>query len=84
LAKFGLANPTFRPTLAHLVAELKRDPKQFPKKSGKLANARAASLRYRGRESWRAVFRLDEANRTVFVMSLGPHDDAYADAERRM
>jgi mRNA-degrading endonuclease RelE of RelBE toxin-antitoxin system len=84
MAMFGLANPAFRPTLAHLVAELQRDPKQFPKKSGKLANARAASLRYRGRESWRAVFRLDEAKRVVFVMSLGPHDAAYAAAERRM
>lgn len=83
MAKLGLANPAFRPKLAHLVAELKRDPKQFPKKSGKLANARAASLRYRGRESWRAVFRLDEAERSVYVMSLAPHDDAYDAAKRR-
>jgi mRNA-degrading endonuclease RelE of RelBE toxin-antitoxin system len=84
LAKFGLANPAFRPTLAALVASLKRDPKRYPKKSGQLADARAASLRYRGRESWRAVFRVDEGERTVLVLSFGPHDDAYDAAKRRM
>ncbi len=84
MAKFGLTNPAFRPILAELVASLKHDPKQYPKKSGKLADARAASLRYRGRASWRAVFRLDEADRSVLVLSLGPHDDAYDAAKRRM
>ncbi len=62
---------------------LRRDPKVFPKKSGPLRAARAAKLRFRG-TAWRAVFTLDEATRTVTILSLGPHDRAYAEAERRL
>ncbi len=32
---------------------------------------------------WRAVFYLDERNRTVNVLAFGPHDSAYADAIAR-
>jgi hypothetical protein len=72
------------PTLRELVASLRRDPKQYPKKSGPLQNARAARVRFRGREAWRAVFVIDERMRGVNVLSLGPHDRAYEDAVRRL
>lgn len=80
---YGLANSSFRPTLAQLLAALRHDPKRFPKKSGSLQTARAAKLRFRG-TAWRAVFTLDEERRIVKVWSLGPHDRAYAEAERRL
>jgi mRNA-degrading endonuclease RelE of RelBE toxin-antitoxin system len=73
----------FRPTLAELVVALKTDPKRFPKKHGRLSSARAAPLTFRGTE-WRAVFTLDEEDRTVTVWALGPHDRAYEEAARRI
>jgi mRNA-degrading endonuclease RelE of RelBE toxin-antitoxin system len=66
-----------------LLAALKRDPKRFPKKSGPLQAARAVKLRFRG-AAWRAVFTLDEDLRVVTVLSLGPHDRAYTEAQRRL
>jgi hypothetical protein len=84
IGEYGLQNRDFRPTLLALNIELRSNPKQFPKKSGRLKNARAAPLRYRGRHSWRAVFVLDECAREVFVLSLGPHDHAYEAAVRRV
>jgi mRNA-degrading endonuclease RelE of RelBE toxin-antitoxin system len=83
IRRHGLANAGFRPTLAQLLAALQRDPKAFPKKSGPLHAARAAKLRFRG-AAWRAVFTVDEVRRIVKVWSLGPHDRAYAQAERRL
>ena len=83
IAEYGLQNRDFRPTLSALNIELRRNPKQFPKKSGRLKSVRAAPLRYRGRQSWRAVFVLDERAREVLVLSLGPHDHAYEVAVRR-
>jgi len=62
---------------------LRHDPKQYPKKSGPLQNVRAARVRFRGREAWRAVFIVHEKARLVNVLSLGPHDRAYDDAVRR-
>jgi hypothetical protein len=67
-----------------LIAALRRDPKQYPKKAGPLRNARAARLRFRSREAWRAVFVVDEQMRRVSVLSLGPHDRAYEEAVRRI
>jgi hypothetical protein len=67
-----------------LIASLRRDPKQYPKKTGPLQNARAARLRFRNREAWRAVFVVDEHMRRVNVLSLGPHDRAYEEAVRRI
>jgi hypothetical protein len=45
---------------------------------------RAARVRFRGREAWRAVFIVHERARLVNVLSLGPHDRAYEDAARRL
>lgn len=84
IAEFGIHASIFRPTLATLISELQRDPKQFPKKSGNLKDARAAPLRFRGREAWRAVYRIDEDACTVFIVALLPHDAAYAVAVRRL
>jgi mRNA-degrading endonuclease RelE of RelBE toxin-antitoxin system len=83
IGEAGLENPDFRPLLGTLVAELRRDPKRFPKKSGVLSGVRAAPLRFRGR-AWRAVFRVDERHREVHVVSIGPHDAAYQAASRRL
>jgi mRNA-degrading endonuclease RelE of RelBE toxin-antitoxin system len=79
----GYGPRDFRPALAELNGELRRDPKQFPKKSGALREFRAVSLRYRGTTSWRLVFRIDERRREVQIVSLGPHDEAYEVAARR-
>jgi mRNA-degrading endonuclease RelE of RelBE toxin-antitoxin system len=79
---YGLADPAFSPTLGELLKELETNPKQFPKKKGKLKNTRAAPLKFKN-VSYRAVFDLDETTREVFVFSLDPHDQAYARASRR-
>ena len=33
---------------------------------------------------WVAVYEIDEAKRQVRVLSLGPHDRAYEDAQKRI
>lgn len=76
--------PTFQPSLLELERHLKTNPKQFPKKQGKLSKCRAASLvRYDG-VAWRMVFTLDEKERIVYVLALGTHDKAYSAAEKRV
>ena len=80
----GIDSPTFRPSIGQLVSDLQTNPKQFPKKSGKLKTARAAPLKFADGIVWRAVFILDENAHIVRVIALGTHDDAYADASKRM
>jgi mRNA-degrading endonuclease RelE of RelBE toxin-antitoxin system len=80
---YGLDDTRFRPTLRELVESLKRNPLQFPTKRGKLKNARAANVRF-GSNSWRLVFVVSIAERRVRVLSVGPHDAAYARAQRRI
>jgi mRNA-degrading endonuclease RelE of RelBE toxin-antitoxin system len=75
-------DPRFRPSLDDIFESLKTDPKQHPKKRGPLKDHRAASLRF-GVVSWRCVFRIDEAERIVYVQSLAKHDTAYEEAEKR-
>jgi hypothetical protein len=62
--------------------DLITDPKRHPKKIGRNAGKRAVPLKFRGK-AWRAVFTVDENSRGVRVQSLGPHDQAYKDAEKR-
>ncbi len=83
IADYGLTCPDFVPTLKALVEALETNPKQFPKKQGRLKNARAASLKY-GPVTYRAVFTLDEKTHVVKWLSLDPHDKAYAKAEKRI
>jgi len=73
----------FRPSIAELHEALATDPKQFPKKRGALSRFRAAPVSYADGITWRAVFVIHEKLRRVRWLSLGPHDDAYRDAERR-
>jgi Txe/YoeB family toxin of Txe-Axe toxin-antitoxin module len=82
LRGYDVDDPRFRPKLALLIEDLKRDPFAFPKKRGKLRDARAASLRF-ANVAWRVVFTIDEQRRLVRILSLGPHDLAYERAERR-
>jgi len=79
---YDLDDPRFRPTVRALVEDLKRDPFSFPKKRGKLKNARAASLRF-ANVAWRVVFTINESRRLVRILSVGPHDVAYERATRR-
>ncbi|HTV74789.1 MAG TPA: hypothetical protein VME66_13920 [Candidatus Acidoferrales bacterium] len=83
IARFGIANADFNPTIAELILELEREPKQFPKKTGKLSAMRAASLRYHT-TAWRLVFVLDERQKLVIVIAFDRHDEAYRDAARRV
>jgi hypothetical protein len=85
VAKNGGENsPTFTPTVRDFKTALASNPKQFPKKSGKLKDARATHLRFADGVEWVAVYSIDEKNRVVRVLSLGPHDRAYEDAEKRI
>jgi mRNA-degrading endonuclease RelE of RelBE toxin-antitoxin system len=82
VACYGLCDPSFSPTLGELISALEANPKQFPKKSGKLKTARAAELKFKG-VTYRAVFVLDESARVVSVLALDPHDAAYKSAIAR-
>lgn len=84
IARYDADDPSFRPTLGALRNALATNPKQFEKKSGKLRPCRAAALSFADGVSWRAVFKLDEPARVVNVLSLAPHDAAYAEAVRRL
>jgi mRNA-degrading endonuclease RelE of RelBE toxin-antitoxin system len=81
VARYGRESADFNPTIAELIAELERDPKQFPTKGEKLKGVRAAALRYRG-SAWRMPFTLDEDARVVTILVIGPHNEAYRDAAR--
>lgn len=59
VARWGLDNADFTPTLDQLIKELETNPHQFPLKYDELAGARVAELVYRG-QTWRAVFDIDE------------------------
>jgi hypothetical protein len=66
-----------------MLADLERNPKAYPFKTGKLAEARAYHIAYRG-ATWRAIFIVDDDFAEVTVLAFGPHDPAYAQAERRI
>jgi mRNA-degrading endonuclease RelE of RelBE toxin-antitoxin system len=83
IARCGISNPRFSPTLGELVDALEANPKQFPKKKGKLKSARAANLTFQN-VAYRAVFILDENEHRVLVVALDEHDKAYDHAERRV
>jgi mRNA-degrading endonuclease RelE of RelBE toxin-antitoxin system len=80
----GAASPLFRPTIGSIIAALKTDPKQYPKKKGPLKDARAADLRYNDGVTYRAVFTIDEAEHAVDVLALDQHDKAYQVAKNRV
>jgi hypothetical protein len=82
VAYHGRDNDDFTPTIGELIELLETDPKTHPKKRGKLRAFRAAAIVFRT-EVWRAVFTLNEVHRTVDVVALAPHDDAYREAQRR-
>ncbi|MBC5809376.1 MAG: type II toxin-antitoxin system RelE/ParE family toxin [Candidatus Eremiobacteraeota bacterium] len=83
-AHSGAEANVFRPSIGKLIDNLAINPKQYPKKQGKLKTARAAPLHYSDGVTWRAVYIVDDAARTVFVIALGPHDTAYQQAVRRI
>jgi hypothetical protein len=74
----------FRPSIGALIDTLETNPKQFPKKKGKLKDCRAAEVIYADGVVWRAVFTLDERAHSVFVIALDPHDRAYENAAKRL
>ena len=80
----GVGSEQFRPSIGDLINELESNPKRYPKKQGKLKSARSAPLRYSKAVTWRAVFTVDEVARVVLVIALGPHDQAYDEAEHRI
>jgi mRNA-degrading endonuclease RelE of RelBE toxin-antitoxin system len=82
VATWGLDNADFVPTLDELLNELETNPKQYPAKHDELAGARAADVEYRG-QTWRVVFDVDDDFLEVFVLAIGPHDQAYRTAARR-
>jgi mRNA-degrading endonuclease RelE of RelBE toxin-antitoxin system len=81
--EIGLDSPRFSPTLLKLIETLEANPKQFPKKKGKLQHVRAARLKFEG-VIYRAVFVLDEMAHKVLVVAIDPHDLAYKKASRRL
>ena len=81
--QYATRRAAFRPTLEALFKTLEGEPGQFPKKLGKLAACRAAPVRYNKTAVWRCVFTIDEDAHVVRIVALGPHDEAYRDAERR-
>jgi mRNA-degrading endonuclease RelE of RelBE toxin-antitoxin system len=80
----GVTSGLFRPSIGDLISELEIDPKRYPKKQGKLKSARAAPLRYSKAVTWRAVYTVDDVARVVLMIALGPHDQAYHEAEHRI
>ncbi len=81
VARYGSEDRDFNPTIKAVIDELEDDPKQFEKKSGKLAGIRAAPLRYRN-TAWRMPFVVDDKTRVVLVLTIDRHDAAYRDAAR--
>jgi len=59
IQRYGIENEDFNPRIATMIADLESDPKSYPKKRDKLAEARAYSLKrplkYRG-TTWRTLF----------------------------
>ena len=83
IARHGIENDDFSPTIIAMIVDLEADPKRYEKKSGDLADARSYRLRYRN-AAWRAVFTVDDDARVVRIIALDRHDEAYRDAARRI
>lgn len=73
----------FSPTIGELLEQLEIDPTVYPKKRGRLKKARAATLTIGG-NVWRAVFKINEKQRTVLILAIDEHDTAYREAARRI
>jgi mRNA-degrading endonuclease RelE of RelBE toxin-antitoxin system len=80
----GTQSNAFRPRISEVIQTLRDDPKIYPKKGGRLKDARAVRLRFRDGVAWRAVYTIHESMSVVFILSIGPHDTAYAEAKRRI
>jgi mRNA-degrading endonuclease RelE of RelBE toxin-antitoxin system len=63
--------------------ELAEEPYKFPKKKGKLKSCRALYFKVKGND-WRLIFRIIDARDLVEILAIGPHDDAYSSAEKRL
>jgi len=63
--------------------ELAEEPYKFPKKKGKLKSCRALYFQVKG-NAWRLIFRIIDARDLVEILAIGPHDDAYSSAEKRL
>ena len=63
--------------------ELAEEPYKFPKKKGKLKSCRALYFKVKG-NAWRLIFRIIDARDLVEILAIGPHDDAYSSADKRL
>ena len=64
-----------------MLAELERNPFQYPMKGADLEGARAAELFYRG-TAWRLLYDVDDYAREVVIFWVSEHDEAYEEAGR--
>lgn len=83
IVHYGLMCTDFMTIWDRLIDRLETNPKQFPKKSGKLKFARAAPLKYPN-TAHRVVFTINEDQHKVLILACDPHDVAYARATRRL
>ena len=63
--------------------ELAEEPYKFPKKKGKLKSCRALYFKVKG-NAWRLIFRIIDARDLVEIVAIGPHEDAYSSAVKRL
>ena len=82
VARWGLDNSDFEPTLRTIFAEIRLSPRSFPPKHDELDGARSAHIAFRGK-TWCVVYDVDEDYFEVMVLSIGPHHAAYRKAARR-
>ena len=82
ITDYSFSCTQFKAQWDSILLELETNPKQFPKKGGKIKHCRAASLKY-GNVVLRAPFTLDEKQHRVKVLCVEPHDQAYKTAARR-
>ncbi len=82
VARWGLDNADFEPTLRTIFVEIRLSPRSFPPKHDELDGARSAHITFRGK-TWCIVYDVDEDYFEVMILSIGPHDIAYREAARR-
>ena len=63
---------------------LEDDPHAGHTLTGSLRGARALEFNLRGSGAYRAVYRVLEADRVCLVFLIGPHENIYRLAERRL
>ncbi|MCO5223394.1 MAG: type II toxin-antitoxin system RelE/ParE family toxin [Thermomicrobiales bacterium] len=70
--------------VAFALMRLEKDPNLGHALTGDLAGYRSLDFNLKGSGAYRAIYRADEVDRVILVYMVGPHENIYVRAKRRL